>query len=293
MVQSPGRARRRASRPAPRSTSQPRWQRAGCWRRSTIPIPRHLLLTGTGLTHLGSAEGRDKMHKAAALGREADRFDADVPDGRRGRQARGRRRSARSPNGSTRATARSWSRRGAPLISPAFAQDGGEEPEIAGDLPDRPGRHAVPPRLLRSANEFSDHVTERGNYLWLAHSKLRPAALGPELLIGDAAGDMSRARRRIRARRRGGLGEAVPVGRGQHVPHASPTSSTTISSTTCSAARATCTSISSAPRRCRSRDGITDAGRATCSRSRPTPFRCRCATRWRTAAAEPVAVKAL
>ncbi len=26
----------------------------------------HLLLTGTGLTHLGSAEGRDKMHKAAA-----------------------------------------------------------------------------------------------------------------------------------------------------------------------------------------------------------------------------------
>src|SRR3546814_16353790 len=34
------------------------------------------------------------------------------------------------------------------------------------------------------ANEFSDHVTERGNYLWLAHSKLRPAALGPELLTG-------------------------------------------------------------------------------------------------------------
>ena len=25
------------------------------------------------------------------------------------------------------------------------------------------------------ANEFSDHVTERINYLYLAHSKLRPA----------------------------------------------------------------------------------------------------------------------
>jgi hypothetical protein len=34
-------------------------------------------------------------------------------------------------------------------------------------------------------NEFSDHITERHNYLWLAHSKLRPAALGPELLLGD------------------------------------------------------------------------------------------------------------
>src|SRR4051812_45630361 len=32
------------------------------------PDPAHLYLTGTGLTHLGSAEGRDKMHKAAAGG---------------------------------------------------------------------------------------------------------------------------------------------------------------------------------------------------------------------------------
>ena len=35
------------------------------------------------------------------------------------------------------------------------------------------------------ANEFSDHVTEKGNYLWLAHSKLRQAALGAELIVGD------------------------------------------------------------------------------------------------------------
>ncbi len=34
-------------------------------------------------------------------------------------------------------------------------------------------------------NEFSDHVVERQNYLWLAHSKLRQAALGPELLLGE------------------------------------------------------------------------------------------------------------
>ena len=28
--------------------------------------PAHLIVTGTGLTHLGSAEGRDKMHKNLA-----------------------------------------------------------------------------------------------------------------------------------------------------------------------------------------------------------------------------------
>ena len=30
------------------------------------PDPAHLLVTGTGLSHLGSAEGRDKMHKDLA-----------------------------------------------------------------------------------------------------------------------------------------------------------------------------------------------------------------------------------
>jgi hypothetical protein len=35
------------------------------------------------------------------------------------------------------------------------------------------------------ANEFSDHITERVNYLWLAHSKLRCCSVGPELRIGD------------------------------------------------------------------------------------------------------------
>ena len=34
-------------------------------------------------------------------------------------------------------------------------------------------------------NELSDHVTERQNYLYLAHSKLRPCSIGPELLLGE------------------------------------------------------------------------------------------------------------
>jgi len=86
---------------------------------------------------------------------------------------------------------------GQPLVSPGFALDAGEEPEIAGVyIIDAAGQ----PRRLGFClgNEFSDHVTERGNYLWLAHSKLRPAALGPELLTGELPGDVrgvSRIRR--------------------------------------------------------------------------------------------------
>jgi hypothetical protein len=86
---------------------------------------------------------------------------------------------------------------GQPLALPSFAQDGGEEPELAGIY--LVGPDGVPCRLgLCLANEFSDHVTERHNYLWLAHSKLRQAALGPELLVGippDHIDGMSRIRR--------------------------------------------------------------------------------------------------
>ena len=75
------------------------------------------------------------------------------------------------------------------LAAPAFAQDGGEEPEIAGLYVIGPD--GVPFRLgFALGNEFSDHVMERVNYLYLAHSKLRPAALGPELLVGDLPADI-------------------------------------------------------------------------------------------------------
>ena len=34
-------------------------------------------------------------------------------------------------------------------------------------------------------NEWSDHVTEKKNYLWLAPSKLRSCSLGPELVVTE------------------------------------------------------------------------------------------------------------
>ena len=57
---------------------------------------------------------------------------------------------------------------GAALRSPHFADDAGEEPEIAGIYVI--GDDGTPFRVgFALANEFSDHVTERVNYLWLAH----------------------------------------------------------------------------------------------------------------------------
>jgi hypothetical protein len=85
------------------------------------------------------------------------------------------------------------------LPSPAFALDGGEEPEIVGIyLIDDAG---LPVRIgFALGNEFSDHVTERQNYLYLAHSKLRPASLGPELLVGDLPADINGISRIWRAK---------------------------------------------------------------------------------------------
>ena len=55
------------------------------------------------------------------------------------------------------------------------------------------------PRRLGFAigNEFSDHVTERRNYLYLAHSKLRQCGVGPELRTGPLPAHLE-GRSRIR-----------------------------------------------------------------------------------------------
>ncbi len=142
--------------------------------------PGRILLTGTGLTHLGSAEGRDKMHKAAAE-HETDSMRIFREGLEGGKPAEGC--VGCQPEWFFKGNGSQLVGPGAPLSMPSFAQDGGEEPELAGIY--LIGPDGTPYRLgLCLANEFSDHVTERHNYLWLAHSKLRPAALGPELLVG-------------------------------------------------------------------------------------------------------------
>jgi hypothetical protein len=160
------------------------------------PDAAHLVLTGTGLTHLGSAEGRDKMHKAAQAGEQLTdsmrMFLMGVEGGKPAAGAVGA-----QPEWFYKGDGSHVVGHGAPLTSPAFAQDGGEEPEIAGVY--LIGPDGTPYRLgFCLANEFSDHVIERGNYLWLAHSKLRQAALGPELLTGDLPVDVRGASKILR-----------------------------------------------------------------------------------------------
>ena len=158
--------------------------------------PAHLLLTGTGLTHLGSAEGRDKMHRAAvenpAPTDSMKMFLMGVEGGKPSEPGQGV-----QPEWFYKGDGSQLVAPGEALQSPAFALDAGEEPEIAGIyLIDDDG---TPVRLgFALANEFSDHVTERGNYLWLAHSKLRNAALGPELLLGALPADVRGTSRIVR-----------------------------------------------------------------------------------------------
>ena len=158
--------------------------------------PAHLLMTGTGLTHLGSAEGRDKMHRAAKDNPEpTDSMKMFLMGVEGGKPKDGY--VGAQPEWFYKGDGSQLVAPGQPIRSPAFALDAGEEPEIAGIyLIDTDG---TPVRLgFAIANEFSDHVTERGNYLWLAHSKLRQAALGPELLIGELPADVRGASRILR-----------------------------------------------------------------------------------------------
>ncbi|WP_127142574.1 AraD1 family protein [Pelagibacterium montanilacus] len=148
--------------------------------------PAHLHLTGTGLTHLGSATTRDSMHAKA---RQAEADDAATDSMKMfqmglaaGKSADGK--CGVQPEWFYKGNGHALAAPGAPIPSPCFALDAGEEPEIAGIY--LIADDGTPMRIgFALANEFSDHVTERQNYLYLAHSKLRYASAGPEILVGD------------------------------------------------------------------------------------------------------------
>ncbi|MBR9904005.1 MAG: FAH family protein [Gammaproteobacteria bacterium] len=146
--------------------------------------PAHCLVTGTGLTHLGSADTRSAMH-AKAQAAEEDMTDSmrmfklGVEGGKPGAGQLGA-----QPEWFYKGDGQCVVAPEAAIPSPAFAEDAGEEPELAGLYVI--GTDGQPWRVgYALGNEFSDHVTERFNYLWLAHSKLRACSFGPELLIGE------------------------------------------------------------------------------------------------------------
>ncbi|MDP3549266.1 MAG: GguC family protein [Novosphingobium sp.] len=158
--------------------------------------PAHLMLAGTGLTHLGSAEGRDKMHRdAAAAAHQTDSMRMFLEGLEGGKPADGV--IGQQPEWFYKGDGSQLVGPTDALEMPVFAQDGGEEPELAGIY--LIGADGTPFRLgFALANEFSDHVTERHNYLWLAHSKLRKASLGAELLIDEVPTDLHGTSRIVR-----------------------------------------------------------------------------------------------
>jgi hypothetical protein len=152
--------------------------------------PAHLLVSGTGLTHLGSAATRDKMHQ------KAKEDEDQMTDSMRifkwgvegGRPAPGT--AGVQPEWFYKGDGRIVVRPGEAFPVPEFADDAGEEPEIAGLYLIGPG--GKPYRLgFALGNEFSDHVMERKNYLYLAHSKLRYCSFGPELRVGALPAHLS------------------------------------------------------------------------------------------------------
>src|SRR6185312_2316749 len=141
--------------------------------------PGRCLISGTGLTHLGSARSRQNMHSATeeVLTDSMKIFRWGIEGGR--------------PDPGKIGTAPEWFYKGngmmlrahgEPLDRPAYAEDGGEEGEVAGVYVIDPEGH--PRRVgMTTGNEFSDHRFEKKNYLNLAGSKLRNCAIGPELVV--------------------------------------------------------------------------------------------------------------
>jgi hypothetical protein len=140
--------------------------------------PARCLVSGTGLTHKASAENRAKMHQQQpTVITDSMRMYQWGLEG--GSPAEGE--IGAQPEWFYKGNGSILRAHGEPLEVPSFGDDGGEEPEVAGVYVIGPD--GAPYRVgVVAGNEFSDHVMERKNYLYLAPSKLRVCSIGPELV---------------------------------------------------------------------------------------------------------------
>lgn len=142
--------------------------------------PSRCLVSGTGLTHLGSARDRQSMHESVGTEKETDSmrmFRWGIDAGRPEPDAIGI-----APEWFYKGNGTVIQCPGDPLLIPPHAKDGGEEAEIA--VAYLIGEDGQPYRIgMMPGNEFSDHRFEKKNYLNLAGSKLRTCSIGPELTV--------------------------------------------------------------------------------------------------------------
>ena len=143
--------------------------------------PMRCLVSGTGLTHKNSALSRQAMHEVTTE-KPTDSMQM-YQWGEEGGHPKGAKPGVQ-PEWFYKGTGHMLRAHGELLEVPAFANDGGEEPEVAGAyVVDEKGK---PWRVgFTTGNEFSDHVMEKKNYLYLAPSKLRNCSIGPELVLTD------------------------------------------------------------------------------------------------------------
>lgn len=160
------------------------------------PDPAHCYITGTGLTHTGSASTRDQMHSSE---HDTEQLTDSMKMFRMGLEGG-------KPALGTAGVQPEWFYKGNgsiaiapehPFPIPSFSLDASEEPELVGCYLNGPD--GTPFRIgFALGNELSDHITERQNYLFLAHSKLRVCSFGPELLVGELPNDIRGTSRIIR-----------------------------------------------------------------------------------------------
>ena len=147
-----------------------------------IDIPGHpmnCMVSGTGLTHRKSAENRQKMHEKASEGELTPSMEMYLWGEEGGKPDKGQ--IGMQPEWFYKGNGSILRGHRETIEIPTFANDGGEEPEIAGVY--IIDQNKVPVRIgFVQGNEFSDHVLEKKNYLYLAPSKLRQCAIGPELV---------------------------------------------------------------------------------------------------------------
>ena len=150
------------------------------------PDPAHCIIGGTGLTHLGSMALRNRMHENPGLPKTDSEkmFEMGVNGGKPAPGVRGI-----PPECFYKGSGTTMRGHNDFLDIPSFAEDGGEEPEIVACYV--VGDDGIPYRLgFAIGNEWSDHAMERVNYLWLAPSKLRTCAIGPELVTDQPFEDI-------------------------------------------------------------------------------------------------------
>lgn len=160
-------------------------------------ISSDCLVSGTGLTHKNSALNRQMMHQAegSTFTDSMKMYQWGLEGGQPEKGAIGT-----QPEWFYKGTGSILKAHGQTLSVPAYADDGGEEPEVAGVyVVDKTGQ---PYRIgFTTGNEFSDHVMEKKNYLYLAPSKLRDCAIGPELVIDMDFADMEGSVRVLREKK--------------------------------------------------------------------------------------------